>query len=144
MINQDADKIVALHDEQLEISRRRVARDTVRVSTVTTQFEQHVAETLSHARVEVTRVPVGRVVDRVPDIREEDGLTIVPVVEEEIVIHRRLVLKEEVHLRRVMVDDLHQETVVLRSQDAVISRIPAGTPPDGEPTEQAIPRGSRT
>lgn len=52
-------------------------------------------------------------------------MTILPVVEEEIIITRRLVLKEEVHLRRFVIRDVHRETVVLRQQEAVITRTPS-------------------
>ena len=45
------------------------------------------------------------------------------VVEETIVIERRLILKEEIHIRRLQVSERHQEAVILRKQEAVIARI---------------------
>ena len=45
------------------------------------------------------------------------------VVEETIVVERHLFLKEEVRIRRLRVSERHQETVVLREQEAVIARV---------------------
>ena len=49
-----------------------------------------------------------------------------PVVEEVVVVERRLLLREEVHIRRVRKAEQHTETVQLRVQDAVVTRTPAG------------------
>ena len=65
---------------------------------------------------------IGRTVTAFPPVREEGDTTIIPVVEEVLVIERRLVLKEEVHLRRVRVLETHEATVATRSQDVVVTR----------------------
>ena len=57
-----------------------------------------------------------------PEIRQVGDTTIVPVVEEILVTEKRLVLKEEVHLQRVRTVRTHTETVMLREQQAVITR----------------------
>lgn len=122
------DPVVPLHAEDAVVTRRDIAGDTVRVSVTTHENERLVDEELTHERVAIERVAVGRVVDHVPPIRKDGDLTIIPVVEEEavVVIERRLVLREEIHMRRVRVTERHRETVTLRRQDADISR----TPPD--------------
>lgn len=118
----EPDQRVRLHRDEISVSRRRVVRETVRVRTWTTEHEQRIDETLTDERVEVLRVSVGRVVDAVPEVRQEGDVTILPVVVEEIVVQRRLVLKEEVHLRRTRVPRAHQETIILRHQDAIVTR----------------------
>lgn len=114
-----------LHTEEVVVARRNTAGDTVRVAIVTREHERLVDEELTHERVEIDRVVVGRVVDAVPPIREDGDLTIIPVVEEEVVVvvERRLVLREEIHMRRVRVTERHRETVTVRRQDAEISRV---------------------
>lgn len=112
--------------EELTVAKRRVERALVRVATVTRERTHQVDEDLTHERVEITHVPIGRTVDTVPSVREEGDLTILPVVEEVIVIERRLVLKEEIHIRRLRTTERHRETVMLREQEAVITRIEAG------------------
>ena len=128
-VRTDADDLVVpLHVEELSVTRRRVTGDTVRISTATHEREQLVDEELTHHRVEIERVAIGRVVDAVPPVREEGDVTIVPIVEEVVFVERRLVLKEEVHMRRVRVTARHTETVTLREQEAVITRNAPGQP----------------
>jgi len=120
-----------LYAEALVVARRRM-HSTVRVATVTHEHEQLVDEALTHERVEVERVPIGRTVEAVPPIREEGDTTIFPVVEEVIVVERRLVLKEEIRIRRLRSTDRHHEVVTLRTQDAVITRTEAAPQPAGD------------
>jgi stress response protein YsnF len=122
------DPTVALHTDELSVSRRQVAGDTVRVSIVPREHERPVDEELTHQRVEVERVPIGRLIDAVPPVREEGDTTIMSVVEEVIAIERRLILKEEVRIRRVRVNEAHRDTVTVRKQDVVITRIPPEQP----------------
>ena len=110
-----------LHEEQAVVSRR-VRRTQVRVATTIDTRSETVAADLNHDRVVVDRVPIGRVVDAIPEIRQEADLTILPVVEEEIVVTRRLILREEVHVRRVRTTERHVETLALRREDAVVTR----------------------
>ncbi len=117
-----------LHVEEIAVSRRQVAGDTVRVSTVTRQREHLIDEAVTHEQVEIERVPIGRRVDAAPPIREEGDTTIMSVVEEIVVVERRLILKEEVRIRRVRVSERHRESVMVREQDAVITRAEATTP----------------
>ncbi len=124
--------VLPLFAEEASVTRRVVTGATVRVATVTHEREQVVDEALTHERVEIERVPIDRTVDAVPPVREEGDTTIMPVVEEVVVIERRLVLKEEIHIRRVRSTEHHRESVVLRKQDAVITRAEAGLQPDGE------------
>ncbi len=117
--------------EALVVARRRM-HGTVRVATVTHEHEQIVDEALTHERVEIERVPLGRTVDAVPPVREEGDTTIFPVVEEVVVVERRLVLKEEIRIRCLRSTERHQETVTLRTQDAVITRTEAVPQPAGD------------
>ena len=119
--------------EKLSVERRLVETGRVR-ATITTKSHEHVIkEDLVHESVEVERIPIGRTVDAYPPVREEGDTTIIPVVEEVLVIERRLFLKEEVHLRRVRVVDTHTATIVTRSQDVVVTRVDEHTRPAGDP-----------
>ena len=51
-----------------------------------------------------------------------------PVVEEVVVVERRLLLAEEIHVRRVRTTRQHVETVQLRRQEALVTRTKAGGP----------------
>jgi uncharacterized protein (TIGR02271 family) len=116
------EQILPLYTEEISISRRKIEKAVIRVATITQTREELIDEQLTHERVEIERVPIGRMIDAAPPVRDEGDTTIIPVVEEVIVVERRLVLKEEVRLRRVRVTEQHLEKVVVREQDAVITR----------------------
>jgi uncharacterized protein (TIGR02271 family) len=123
--------VLQLFAEDAEVSRRTVETGKVRIATVTHTRDHLVDELLARTSVEVERIPVGRVIDAMPAVRDEAGLMIVPIVEETLVVERRLVLKEELHIRRKETTERYQETVKLRHQTAEVTRIPAQTPATG-------------
>ena len=127
--NQAAD-VLKLVAEEAEVSKRRVATGRVDVRTVTDTVDEIVRSTLKGDSVDVTRVPVDRTVDETPSVRTEGDLTIVPVLEEVLVIEKRLLLKEEVHIRRTNRSEDIETTVPLRRQRAVVERHEAGSLPD--------------
>ena len=118
---QDPDTL-RLYEEELSVDRERVETGRVRVKVVTREHEETVEVPLTREYVEVERVPVGREVEAIPPRRQEGDTVIVPVVEEEVVVRRKLVLKEEIHLRLVRSTEQHRESVTLRRQEAVIER----------------------
>jgi len=130
--------VVPLHQEDLSVSRRRTER-IVRVHVETTETSQTVDEPVVHETIEITHVPVGRVVSVAPPERTEGDTTIISVVEEELIIQRRLVLKEEIHLRRVQRTERHRETVTLRQQTAVIERADPATSGTNGPASHQEP-----
>ena len=65
---------------------------------------------------------MGWIVDAVPPARQKGGATIMPVVGEELVVVKRLVLGGEVYPRRVQAIVRHVETVMLRQQHVGVIR----------------------
>jgi uncharacterized protein (TIGR02271 family) len=112
---QDALSIV---EEELRVEKRQVATGRVTVRTTTEISEEVARATLEGETVEVTRVPVNREIAVAPSIRTEGDMTIIPVVEEVVVIEKRLVLKEEIHLRRTVTREDVAVPVKLRKQRA--------------------------
>ncbi len=119
----DETAIMSLAAEEVVVSKR-VRRTLVRASRTTSFRDQAVEADLNHEQVVIERVAIGRIVDAVPPVRQEGAITIIPVVEEEVVVVRRLVLKEEVHLRRVRTTVPFTETVSLRRQTVSVTRTP--------------------
>jgi len=67
-------------------------------------------------------VPVDKPVTSVPEIRT---VTIVPVLEEVLVVEKRLSLKEEVHIEQELSHETVEVPVTLRKQRAVVERLDA-------------------
>ena len=113
--------VLTLHAEDLAVAKR-VRRTLVRATRTVQTRDKLVEEDLTGDQVVVERITICRVVDAVPPVRQEGDVTIFPVVEEELVVQRRLILKEEVHLRQVRTTERHTETVALREQKIIVTR----------------------
>ena len=120
--------MLRLFAEEVAVTREAVETGRVRIAKVTRKKEHLVEEDLARETVEVKTVPIGRQVDAAPAVRDDGETMIIPVMEEIIVIERRLVLKEELHVRRIRSIERHRETVQLRYQEAEVSRLPAQAP----------------
>ena len=118
----DDERKLQLFAEELAVVKEKLETGRVRVSTRTHEREAVVDEDLARERVEIETIPMNLRIDAVPDVRQEGDTTIIPVVEERLVLERRLMLKEEVHIRRLRSTERHQEKVKLRYQEAVVTR----------------------
>jgi uncharacterized protein (TIGR02271 family) len=119
---REDDATLRLVAEELAVAKEKVETGRVRISTRTHEREALVDENLARERVEIETVPVGLRIAAIPEVRQEGDTTIVPVVEEILVVERHLILKEEIRIKRVRTTERHQEKVMLRHQEAVVTR----------------------
>ena len=112
---------VPIVEERVEIGARVREGRTVSVTTRPVTEEIALSEPFLRERVSVERIPVNRVVSEAPRVREEGDLTIIPVVEERVIVTVELVLAEEIHLRRSRETDKHEETVELRRTEVDVA-----------------------
>ncbi|KHJ55114.1 hypothetical protein LA66_00010 [Aureimonas altamirensis] len=115
-------EIIPILEEQTDVSKRTVCRGTVRVETSTNIVEEIASSNLESTDVEVVRVPIGREIDEAPQVRTEGETTIVPVLEEVLVVHKRLILKEELHITRRVTTEQVDVPVPLRKQTVTVTR----------------------
>jgi uncharacterized protein (TIGR02271 family) len=84
--------------------------------------EEVVDEPLLREEVEVERVSVNRVVEEPSGIRYEGDRTIIPLYEEVLVVEKRLMLTEELHVTKRQVETRDPQRVSLRREEAVVER----------------------
>ena len=129
---------LALVEERLEIGKRQVERGRVVVRTRVDTREELAEAELRQEEVSVERVSVGHPVETPPPVREEDGVLIVPVLEEQLVVTTRLVLKEELRITKKSRTETVREPVRLRSERAEVTRL-TGHEPDHPGPEEGDP-----
>jgi len=127
-MDERTEERIPLIEEEARIDKRSVETGRVRVRTEVDEVEEMLRATLDGEEVEVSRVPVDRPVDAAPAIRTEGDVTIVPVLEEVLVVEKRLVLKEELHIRRRRTQETVEVPVTVRKQRAVVERLPSEKP----------------
>jgi len=117
------DGVLPLVEERLHISKEKRETGRVQISTQTETVDSLLPIELSSLEVDVVRVPIDRRIDRVPEIVTEGDLTIIPVVEERVVVTRELYLREEIHVRRVEHRETTEIPVSTRRQTARVERL---------------------
>ena len=127
-------------EEHLTIDKRVVETGRVRIRTVVNERLARVAEDLERDDVTIERVAVNREVTELPQTREEDGVLIVPILEEVVVVEKRLFLKEELRIHRNRKRERVDEAVRLRTMSAEVQRVP---PADGAPVANDAARQPR-
>ena len=121
----EPDDIIPVIQEQLGVSVERRLAGRVRVSVRTQTDESLVPVDLTQVDVAVERVPVNRAIDTAPEVVTRGDVTIIPVVEERLILTRQLYLREEIHIRRVERREMAEVPVETRKQVATIERLPA-------------------
>lgn len=122
---RDAPATLEVVEEQLSVGKRSV--DTgrgVRIHKTVSEQPVQVDEALLRDAVEVARVPVGRLADpgETPAPHYEGDTLVIPVLEEVLVVERRVRIREELRITRSRHEQRHQENVLLRSEQVNIER----------------------
>jgi len=117
--------VIPVVEEEIDATTRAVKTGSVRVDKHVEKRIRKVEAPLIHENVEIRRVPVNRVVDVAPKTRRMGDTMVIPVVEEELVITKRLVLKEEIHLITHRTKDRSVQEVELNRESAEIRRLDA-------------------
>ncbi|WP_165823555.1 YsnF/AvaK domain-containing protein [Metarhizobium album] len=110
-------------EEQLEVAKRRVSDGQVKVRTKTELDHETVEQDLKQVTASIERIPIGLEVDEFPQIRTEGDTTIVPICEERVIVEKRLVLVEEIRIKREITVQHERVPISLRKQKFVVERI---------------------
>ena len=118
--------VVPVVAEQLEVEKRKVEAGGVRIRKTVSEREEVVDEPLMREEVQVRRVPVNKVVDGPVPVRHVGDTMIVSLLEEVLVVEKRLMVKEELHITKEQVESYRPQRVRLRTEEAVVERVEDG------------------
>ena len=120
----DSDDVVIIPIIKEFATVDKVQSVTGAVTINVTPKERAVSETVELTQVTYReeRIATDKIVEHRPEIRYEDGVTIIPVVKEEVVITKRLRLVEEIHLIREEAAMSHTERATIREDEVSIVR----------------------
>jgi uncharacterized protein (TIGR02271 family) len=107
---------LAVHTTPVETGR-------VRFRKVGHEWKELVDPPLAHDEVIVERVPINRVMEGPVPVCSEGDTLVIPLLEEVLVVEKRLLLKEEVRITRRRVDTHAPQRLMLRREEAVVERI---------------------
>lgn len=120
-LNELTEVIPVIH-ETLRIEKREFESGRVVVRKTVTERDEVAEILLRQQDLIVERVPIGRAVSEVPQTRQDGDTLIVPILEEVLVVEKRLMLKEELHIRKHSSERTEQRTVRLRTENVDIEQ----------------------
>lgn len=136
--------VIPVIQESAVVKKRVVETGRVRIRKDVREYEEHVDIPHVHEEVRVERVPVDQFVDEAPQVRTEGDVTIIPVLEERYVLEKRLVLVEELHIRRERHETHRPEVVKVLKEEVEVDRVPAGGDGVAEDTRRRTARPAKT
>ncbi|HEY3108499.1 MAG TPA: YsnF/AvaK domain-containing protein [Chloroflexota bacterium] len=139
---------LSLREEQLVAHKTMEQVGEVVVRTEVEELPGRLEVEALREEVQVEHVPLGQVVSQRREPWEEDGVLIVPVYEEQLVVTKRLVLREEIRLRRVRTAERQLFEETLRRERAIVEDPgqtglvrelrPTEPPVDSQPVERPL------
>ncbi len=115
-------EVIPVIQEAVRVEKREFESGKVVVHKTVVERDEAVEILLRQQDLSVERVPVGRVVSEAPQTRQEGDTLIVPILEEVLVVEKRLMLKEELHIRKQSSERTEHQTIRLRSEQVKIEQ----------------------
>jgi uncharacterized protein (TIGR02271 family) len=122
--------------EELDVQKRSHETGRVRITKRVHEQEELVDEPLLRDEVVIEHVPINRFVEGPVSTRSEGDTVIIPLLEEVLVVEKRLLLKEELHLTKRRVETHQPQRVTLRREEAAIERAETEPHEDNRPLEE--------
>ena len=122
VLHDDGHITVPVVEEHLTVSKRIVPTGTVRLRKTVQEFETDLNEPLAVRTYDVERVILNTPIEKAPDVRHEGDTTIYPLVEEQLILTKQLVLKEEIRVTKRDTERIDTQTVTLRREHVEIER----------------------
>ncbi len=123
---------VPIVEEQAVVHKQTMDGDSVTVQTRVGETTQWAQETLLEEDVSVLRKPKDQWISVAPEIREEEGVIIIPVVREVLHVEKRLMLVEELHVTRSKKERSIRIPITLRHTVVEVTRTEPDSTAGGE------------
>ncbi len=122
-VSAEQSTVIPVIQEDVHVGIRTVERGGVRVNKRVEEREEVVEQPVFREEVSVERTTIGRPIDGVIGTRQEGDTLIIPVLEEMLVVEKRLVLKEEIRITKRRIDETEKASVILREEHIDIEHI---------------------
>jgi uncharacterized protein (TIGR02271 family) len=120
--NKGKEPVIPVVEENIHIDKRIMDADKVRISKKVNTEDVTVNVPTTHEEVTVKHIAVNQYVDSPPSVKQEGDVTIIPIVKEVLVVEKRLMLVEEVHVTKRRVETSVAQNETLRKEEVIIDR----------------------
>jgi uncharacterized protein (TIGR02271 family) len=123
-LNNEQTLVVPVTEEKVTVEKRVVEKGRIQIHKTVHEHTELIDQPLHTEQVEIERVAINRVINEPVSIRHEGDTTIIPLLEEMLVVEKRLVLREEVHIKKLRTTVHDPQEVTLRQERVEIVRQP--------------------
>jgi uncharacterized protein (TIGR02271 family) len=113
-------------EEHLKVTVKEVETGRVLITKRVTEHVEDINIPVISEEVEIKKVAVNQYVEASPAVRYEGETMIIPVVKEVLVVEKKLMLVEELHVTKRQVETSDTQQVTLRKEEVDIERLGPG------------------
>jgi uncharacterized protein (TIGR02271 family) len=117
--------VIPVIQEEVIVNKQVVETGKVRISKRISEHEELVDVPLLREEVAIERVPINLFVEQRPTVRQEGDTMIIPVVEERIFIQKKLLLVEELRVKKEIIESHQPQKVNLLKEELEVKRVAA-------------------
>ena len=122
ILDGDEPIVIPVVEEQLHVGKRSVVTGTVRLDKHVGVYEEALDIPLAVRSFDVERVVLNQPVEAAPPVRQEGDTTIYPLVEEQLILTKQLILREELRVTRRDTERRDTRTVSLHREFIEVTR----------------------
>lgn len=123
-VGTHSDTVIPVVQEELTIHKREVESGVVQITKTVHERTERIDVPVAKDEVVIQRVAIGRLIEGdTPALRHEGDTMIIPVLEEVLVVEKRLMLREEVRITRRRSEVQETQEVMLRSETVSVERL---------------------
>ena len=117
MQEDNAGMVIPVIEEQITFDKQVIESGKVRISKRIVEHEELVDVPIFREEVDVEHVPINQFVDTPPQVRQEGDTMIIPVVQEQVFYQKRLLLVEELHVRKQIIEEHKPQQITLLKEE---------------------------
>ena len=116
--------VIPVIEEHLTVDKKEVETGRVTISKKVHSEQQMIDIPVVEEEVDVQRIPFNQYVESTPPaVRYEGEKTIIPILKEVLVVEKKLVLVEEVHITRKQNHSKISQQETLRQEEIIVNRV---------------------
>jgi len=124
-LSEEQELVIPIVDEFVNVETRVAETGKVEVRKTVHERTEVVDQPLFSEEVEIERVTINRPLEEAVGARYEGDTLVIPLLEEVLVIQKQLVLREEVHIKKLRKEMHDPQEVLLRTEEVNIVRKPS-------------------
>jgi uncharacterized protein (TIGR02271 family) len=120
---QQSEQLVPVIQEELDVGKRTVESGRIRVNKRVETTESVIDEPLLQQGYDIQRTAVNRIIEEIPKPHYDGDTLVLPILEEVLVVEKRLIFREEVRITPVREEVRDPQTHTVRREHVEVERV---------------------